>query len=188
LVATMYALSAIPSLYHYPSGKSEAIQALAYVNELRQQYGRSPLQWDDRVYALAMARAKDMNAYHYYDHTNPVTGACPFNMKGQYGLTDSEFATENISGYETKPMFYRVQQRFVKDAVDDWLYSRGHRFNLLYKEHTAGAIACDKDKCVFLGVNRHHYGADCTIAAEGRRVWKDALLQPDEVTLQPKPD
>lgn len=108
-------------------------------------------------------------------------------MKGQYGLTDSEFATENISGYETKPTFYRVQQRLVKDAVDDWLHSRGHRFNLLYKEHTAGAIACNKDKCVFQGVNRQRYGADCVTAAEGRQFWKDAPLQPDEVTPLSKP-
>ncbi len=171
------------SVYWYRNSPKDLQAAFAYVNQLRQEQGRSPLQWDERVYALAEARAIDMNTQGYQDHTNPKTGACPDNMKTQFGLQPSEFIPENISGYPDykAQIGDRVTWRSPKQAIEGWMGSRGHRYNLLYPEHTAGAIACAQDKCVFLGLNTVGFGQGCTTAAQGRVFWDNAPLQPKEV-------
>ncbi|MEM9924658.1 MAG: hypothetical protein AAF915_13050 [Cyanobacteria bacterium P01_D01_bin.50] len=46
----------------------------------------------------AVARAKDMSKYKYYDHINPHNGDCPDKMKEEYGLSQNEYVAENING------------------------------------------------------------------------------------------
>lgn len=187
LLVVAWVLSAIPGRYYFSASKEDAQRTFAYINQLRQQYGRAPLAWDERVYALAVARLNEMNNMHYYDHTNPVTGNCPYKMKSFYGLTENEDVAENIDGYESLPFLHRAVLQPQSDAVRDWLGSRGHRFNLLYENHTSGALACGKDKCVFLGLNHTHFGNRCYTAAEGKAHWKIAPLRPGEVSLPEQP-
>ncbi|KGF71564.1 hypothetical protein DO97_17515 [Neosynechococcus sphagnicola sy1] len=183
LIVIPMLLSAMPTRFQYRSSETSAQKAFEYVNQLRQRYGRSAIAWDERVYELAMARAKDMMAQGYYDHTNPFTGECPDKMRPQFGLSANEYVAENIDGYAEQVLFSWAKIRPVEDAVRDWMTSRGHRYNLLYKEHTAGAIACYKDKCVFLGLNQNQFGKGCYKMADTKKIWKTAPPKPEEVTI-----
>jgi len=66
----------------------------------------------------------------------------------------------------------------LKEVVDAWLNSRGHRYNLPYQGHTAGEIGCYEDKCVFLGVNHQRFGQGCHTAVEGKQFWQGKSQQP----------
>ena len=71
-----------------------------------------------------------------------------------------------------------------KEAVDGWLTSRGHRYNLLYDEHVSGAIGCYWQICVFLGVHYNPYGlgaGGCHTGDEGRAYWQIAGIKEGEV-------
>jgi uncharacterized protein YkwD len=154
--------------------------AFQQVNYLREKQGRNPLVWDDRVYRLAKARVRDMLQHNYYDHTNPKTGDCPDKIKAAHGLQPDEYVAENINGYDANSAQFRVSPT---QSVQSWNLSRGHRFNLLYANHTAGAIACESSKCVFLGYNRDRFGQGCHTAAEGKAHWATAPMQPNEVQV-----
>jgi uncharacterized protein YkwD len=173
----------------YSSSEQAGREAVIYVNKLRRQYGKSEISFDTRAFALASARAKDMSAHRYLDHTNPKTGTCPYNMKGGYGFREDEYLAENASGYPdyAEGFFTKRVEAPISEVVDGWLYSRGHRYNLLYEGHTAGAVACDKDKCTFLGLNNQRFGARCITAAEGQAYWRTNPIQPGEVTLPDRP-
>lgn len=173
----------------YPSSEQAGREALTYVNQLRQQYGKPAIAFDSRAFNLALARAKDMRQYKYYDHTNPKTGSCPDSLKTQHGFRTDEYLAENISGYPDykEDFFTKLVESPVNEVVDGWLYSRGHRYNLLSEGHTAGAVACFRDKCVFLGLNNQRFGEGCHTAAEGQAHWEANPLQAGEVTLPDRP-
>ncbi len=167
----------------YPETEKAGMEAMGYINQLRQHHGRQRLAFDPRVFTLAMARAKDMWEHKYYDHVNPKTGTCPYTMKGAYGLQNAEFVAENINGYQEyeEGLLTVKNLRPITEPVEAWMGSRGHRFNLLYEGHTAGAVACYKDKCVFLGLNNQRFGEGCHTAKEGKQHWQTAPHQPGEV-------
>lgn len=168
----------------YSSEEKDGRAALDYVNQFRRQYGKHDLVFDSRAFSLAMMRAWDMRKYKYYDHMNPTTGSCPYTMKATYGFRPDEFVAENISGYPdySEDFFTQTRKSPINEVVDGWMDSRGHRYNLLYDQHTAGAVACYKDKCVFLGVNNQRFGEGCSTAAQGLQHWKAVPLQPGEIT------
>lgn len=173
-------LNRVANAHLYGNTEAASKAAIAQINTIRTQYGISPITFDARLFALATARVKDMEKYHYYDHVNPTTGECADTMKAQYGLSPDEYAAENALDYGEDPLIASYV-RPMTDSIEPWFYSRGHRYNLLYAGHTAGAVACHLDKCVFLGLNRDRFGEGCTTAAEGQRYWKTLPLQPDEI-------
>lgn len=188
VVISLYGLSAYvdaktKAFKIYPSSEPESRAALNYVNQSRRQYGKREIAFDPRAFSLAVARAKDMRKDNYYDHMNLKTGDCADTMKAAYGFTPNEFVAENINGYPnfSEELFTHLKMSPIKEVVDSWLNSRGHRYNLLYAEHTAGAIGCYKDKCVFLGVNTQRFGQGCHTAEEGKKSWQGKPLQPGEV-------
>jgi len=72
----------------------------------------------------------------------------------------------------------------VKEQVDNWMDSRGHRYNLLYSDHKIGAIGCYYGVCVFLGGHTNPYGlgaGPCTTGEEGLEYWENVPIQPGEV-------
>ncbi|MFH1840023.1 MAG: CAP domain-containing protein [Nanoarchaeota archaeon] len=159
--------------YNYESDETASGEALDYINEYRQANGVSTISFDSRVFNLAVARAKDMRENSYLDHTNPYTGSCPDNMKSEYGLSSGEYVAENAFG---NPIYFEgecteIQIRPLTEPVDSWMTSTGHRFNLLYSGHTAGAVGCYKNMCVFLGLNYDRFGEGCYTAAEGEAFW-----------------
>lgn len=155
----------------------ESKASIDYVNSIRMQNGVNTIRFDSRVYNIAMARANDMDEYGYLDHTNPQTGSCPDSIKTQYGLSNLEYVAENGFGFPTGGHYSDGLER---EAVDSWMTSRGHRYNLLYP-HIAGAIACSRGgHCVFLGLNYDRFGQGCHTAAEGIAYWNSVGKQPLE--------
>jgi uncharacterized protein YkwD len=149
------------------STEEDAIKSIQYINQLRKQNGKEPISHDSRVYSLAMARVKDMYDYKYFDHTNPQTGTCPYNMKSNFGLKSNENVAENahMTGSASMPTLYNPS---LTGVVDGWMQSTGHRMNLLSYEHVSGSVACYGGYCVFLGLNQGHYGEGCYTASEGQ--------------------
>jgi uncharacterized protein YkwD len=147
-----------------PSSIEQSKNNIDYINQIRIEKGRAPISFDQRAYELSLARVRDTIEYDYFDHTNPITGSCPDSMKTKYGFSSSEFVAENLAGGIFSP----------DSAVDLWLTSQGHRYNLLYTGHTAGATACEGGNCVFLGVNNDGFGDGCHTGEEGA-AWHESL-------------
>lgn len=149
---------------HTESLIEQSKQNINYINQIRIEKGRTPITFDQRAYDLGLARVQDVNQYNYFDHTNPITGTCADTMKTKYGFSSNEFVAENLAGGISSP----------KSAVDLWLSSQGHRYNLLYTDHKSGATACEGGTCVFLGVNYDQFGEGCHTGEEGM-AWHESL-------------
>jgi uncharacterized protein YkwD len=163
--------------------KEECKDAFNDINKLRSDYGRKELKWDDRAYELAVDRAKDMDKRNYFDHVTPE-GTCAKDMKSLYGFESLEILAENCGGMTHYSDGNPIPETSVNEAVDSWMNSRGHRYNLLYEDHKSGAIGCYKSICVFYGVhfNQHGLGAgSCTSGEEGLAFWNSARKQHDEI-------
>ena len=169
-------------LYATPERKEECKEAFEYVNSIRKEYYGEQMEWDDNLYEIAVFRSKDMETRGYFDHVTPE-GKCVKDFKAEYGFADYNVA-ENCGGMTHYEDGNPIPSTSVKEAVDIWLTSRGHRYNLLYPSHEKGAIGCYKAICVFLGANREYYGlgyGSCTTGEEGIAYWKSASKQPDEI-------
>jgi uncharacterized protein YkwD len=157
--------------------------AFNYLNEIRRRNGRKELEWDDRAYKLAVARSKDMSVRNYFDHVTPE-GTCAKDMKSDYGFKSGEILAENCGGMTHYAGGTPIPETSVNEAVDSWMGSRGHRYNLLYEKHTKGAIGCYKSICVFYGVHNDPYGlgaGPCTSGDTGLAYWESAEKQPGEI-------
>lgn len=156
--------------------KEESIEALSYVNELRLSYGREPLEWDNRTYNLAVFRAKDLYTRNYFDHMTP-DGLCVTDFKDHFGINEFGDIAENLamSGYETGDFVGTV-----KEVVDGWMTSRGHRYALLYPDYEFAAIGCYKSYCAFLALTRDTSFL-CSPATESTAFWRTANPQEYEV-------
>lgn len=160
---------------------ASALDAFDYMNQFRKENGRSELKWDERAYNLAVSRSKDMFQRNYFDHVTPE-GTCAKDMKSSYGFSASEVLAENAGGVS-----YYIGGGPVsssrREAVDGWISSRGHRYNLLYP-HKSGAIGCYNQICIFFGVHTDPYGlgaGPCTTGAEGLAAWETIGKQPGEI-------
>lgn len=157
--------------------------AFNHLNEIRRKNGRKELEWDDRAYKLAVARSKDMSERGYFDHITPE-GTCAKDMKSEYGFKSGEILAENCGGMTHYADGNPIPETSVDEAVDDWMNSRGHRYNLLYEKHTRGAIGCYKSICVFYGVHNDLYGlgaGPCTSGDAGLGYWESTKKQPGEI-------
>ena len=153
-------------------------KTIDYINSLRSRNGVQSIRFDSRVYNIAMARVNDMDKYGYMDHTNPQTGTCADSIKTQYGLSNSEYVAENAFGFDSGGSY---SAGLENEAIDSWMKSRGHRYNLLYP-HTAGAVACSSGgHCVFLGLNNDRFGEGCHTGAQGIAYWNTVGKQPGEI-------
>ena len=153
-------------------------RSLEYINSIRSSNGVNTISFDSRVYNIGLARVNDMDEYGYLDHTNPYTGTCPDSIKIQYGLSTYEYVAENAYGF---PSGGSYSSGMENRAVDSWMNSRGHRYNLLYP-HTAGAAVCSSGgHCVFLGLNKDRFGEGCYTAAQGSALWNSVGKQPYEI-------
>jgi uncharacterized protein YkwD len=161
-----------------PERKEECMKTFDYLNELRRSERINSLEWDERAYNLAVARSKDMYERNYFDHVTPE-GECAETMKTGYGFKNYEYLAENAGG-----MTYYAGGSVVgncDEALDGWLNSRGHRYNLMYYGHVSGAIGCYNHICIFYGVNHDEFGSTCTTGAEGLAFWNSVGKQPGEV-------
>jgi len=167
----------------HPERKEECKAAFNYLNKLRKEKGRKELKWDDRAYKLAVARSKDMAKRNYFDHVTPEE-TCAKDIKSGYGFKFWEIVAENCGGMTHHSDGNPIPGTSVKEAVDHWMKSRGHRYNLLYADHVSGAIGCYKSICVFYGVHHNIFGlgsGPCTTGKKGLAFWKSIGKQPDEI-------
>lgn len=93
------------------------------VNQERKAAGLNPVQVDLRLVAVARAKANDMKANNYFDHTSPTYGS-PWTMMQQVGIT-VRWAGENIAGNKSVP-----------GAMSAFMQSAGHRKNILDPKFT----------------------------------------------------
>ena len=166
-----------------PERKEECKAAFNYLNKLRKEKGRKELKWNDRAYKLAVNRSKDMVKRNYFDHVTPE-GTCAKDMKSDYGFKFWEIVAENCGGLTHYSDGNPIHGTSVKEAVDRWMKSRGHRYNLLYANHVSGAIGCYKSICVFYGVHNNPYGpgaGPCTTGEEGLAFWNNMGKQLGEI-------
>lgn len=94
-------------------------EVIRLVNEIRADYGLSPLVYDWELGRVARYKSQDMKDNRYFSHTSPVYGS-PFQMMKSFGLSYRS-AGENIAKGQSTP----------KQVVDAWMNSSGHRANIL---------------------------------------------------------
>jgi len=152
--------------------KEDSQKTFDYINQLRQENGLKEILWDDKIYELAKWKAEDMTRREYFDHIDPDK-KCVGSYAKNYGLmySSNSFA-ENIFGYSSPTWFDQ------KEAVESWMDSRGHRYNLLFEGHIRGAIACDSKNCVFIGQGGS--GWICDTGEAGLVFWNSVGKQPGE--------
>jgi uncharacterized protein YkwD len=168
-----------------PEREEDCKAAFDYLNTIREENNRTSLIWDERLYQLAVFRSQDIYERNYFDHVTPE-GKCVKDFQAQYNLSGYTIA-ENLGavreGYGDSDMVYS-KTIDVMDQVDGWMDSRGHRYNLLYPEHTLGAIGCYYGVCTFLGANTDPFGlgaGPCTTGAQGLSYWETVPIQPGEI-------
>jgi len=155
------------------NSKEDSKKAFEYINQQRKENGRKELPWDDKIYDLAKYKVDDMSNRDYFDHPDP-DGKCVGSYAKNYGMNypPSSFA-DNIFGYDSPTWFDQ------KEAVDSWMQSRGHRYNLLYNGHIRGAIACNNQYCIFIGQGGS--GWVCDTGTSGLSFWRNVGKQPGEI-------
>ena len=99
-------------------------EVVELVNEIRRDYGLSPLKLNTKLSAVARLKSADMRDKGYFSHTSPTYGS-PFDMIKSFGIK-YKTAGENIAiGYKTP-----------QAVVDGWMNSQGHRANILNSSFT----------------------------------------------------
>jgi len=153
--------------------KEDSQKTFEYINQIREENGVKKIQWDDKIYELAKWKAEDMTKKGYFDHVDS-SGKCVGSYAKNFGLgyPSNSFA-DNIFGYSSPTWFNQ------DEAVESWMDSRGHRYNLLYSGHTRGAIACDSKNCVFIGQGGS--GWVCDTGENGLAFWNSVGKQPGEI-------
>jgi uncharacterized YkwD family protein len=106
-----------------------ASQVASLVNQERAKAGLKPLVNDQALSAMALAKAKDMYANNYFDHTSPTYGS-PFDMMKTFGISFS-YAGENIAKGQKTP----------QTVMTSWMNSAGHRQNILSPNYTKIGVA-----------------------------------------------
>lgn len=161
--------STVDSATHSKEGSMKTFE---YINQLRKEHNVSEIIWDDKIYELAKYKVDDMSERNYFDHPDP-DGKCPGSYAGNFGLTypASSFA-DNLFGYSSPTWFDQ------KEAVDSWMTSRGHKYNLLFNGHLKGAFACNMQYCIFIGQGGS--GWVCDTGDAGIEFWNSVGTQPGE--------
>lgn len=122
--STTPALPAIPAVTALTGDEQQMVDM---INQERIAAGVSPLKVDLRLASVAQAKANDLKANNYFDHTSPVYGS-PWAMMQQVGL-NVQWAGENISGNDS-----------VAGSMAALMQSPGHRANILDPRFTAVGV------------------------------------------------
>ncbi len=99
-------------------------EVVRLVNDIRADYGLSPLTHDWELSRVARFKSQDMKDNRYFSHTSPVYGS-PFQMMKSFGIS-YKAAGENIAMGYTTP----------QAVVNGWMNSSGHRANILSASFT----------------------------------------------------
>lgn len=108
-------LPAIPSVSVLTADEQHMVDM---INQERIAAGVKPVKLDLRLASVGRAKANDLKANNYFDHTSPTYGS-PWAMMQQVGLK-VQWAGENISGNKS-----------VEGSMAALMLSPGHRANIL---------------------------------------------------------
>ena len=106
-----------------------AQKIIALTNEVRQQYGLTPLKENTLLDLAAQQKAQDMSLNNYFAHFSP-TGVSPWYWFQKAGY-HYHYAGENLA------MNFLDSEEVIKA----WLNSPGHRDNILNKNYQEIGIA-----------------------------------------------
>ena len=102
--------------------RAEAIEASNMVNEIREDVGLEPLEWDNNLETVANVRANEIS--EKFSHTRP-------NGRQWYTVNSKIQGGENLAyGFDN-----------AEDVVDAWMNSPTHRDNILYDDFERVAIS-----------------------------------------------
>jgi uncharacterized protein YkwD len=135
-----------------------------YINQLRQQNGSTSISWNDGIYQLALFKLDDMQKRSYWDHKDP-SGLCVGSYANQFNLP------KNPSSYADNLFQVIGGSPTESEAIESWMDSKGHRYNLLYSDHVSGAVACDYQNCVFIGYTPSGNWV-CDTGENGLKYWE----------------
>lgn len=177
-------IPAAKPIVYTESDTSTSEYAIDMINKIRLEHGKNQLSHDSKIDELALARVKDMYQYGYLDHKNPYTGTCSSNLKSKFGFDQNESLIENAILYQ----YDELADPPITDIVDAWMKSTGHRYNLLYYDHTSGGFACYGGYCVFLGLSEGGYTGssdnECHTAKEGSEFFKNLANCSDQKMME----
>ena len=108
--------------------------ALQLINRDRQLNGLSPLVEDPLLTQTAQLHAEDMKARNYYAHVTPegTTPSDRFNALGGQGGIGENIMLQSGSAGRVSVLNWGLIESFHKS----WMYSDGHRENLLTPGYT----------------------------------------------------
>jgi len=108
------------------------------INEYREQNKQYKILWSDYAYRLADFRASDMVKRNYFSRTTP-DGKNVSDYIGKYNFNSDSAWGENLC-------------KGCSDPAQTWIESVEHR-EVLLGGWKRGAVACESDICVFIGVD-----------------------------------
>ncbi|MCX6801396.1 MAG: CAP domain-containing protein [Candidatus Diapherotrites archaeon] len=125
------------------SQKEIDVESFEELNDIREENGLMRLKWNDKIYELVKFQAsKDLCNYTRCDHQDS-DGKYFDDYVSRFGiiLRSGYSSGENIAG-----------SNCIR-ALSLWMGSTtGHREIMLNSSYTDGAIAYDKENCVFIGL------------------------------------
>jgi uncharacterized protein YkwD len=104
------------------------------INQERQQDGKKPLEWSQKLCESAELKSQDMISNNYFDHVSP-SGVAPWYWIKQAGYTYT-FVGENLA-----LNYYTAQS-----ANTALMNSQGHRENILNENFTQMGVAYFRGK------------------------------------------
>ena len=107
-------------------------QAFELINAQRVARGEVPLIWDDELCAMAREHSTNMARRGFFDHDDPE-GNSTVDRARSRGIRGWQALAENIAvnkGYANPAAF----------AVERWMTSSKHRFNILYSAFNRSAV------------------------------------------------
>jgi len=108
------------------------------INEYRKQNKKYNILWSNDAYRLADFRATDMVTRNYFSRITP-DGKTVSDYIGKYNFYSTSTWGENLC-------------KGCSDPTQTWIESAGDR-GVLLGGWGKGAVACESDICVFIGVN-----------------------------------
>lgn len=133
-------------------------RAFDVVNEQRTNAKLKPLQWDDRLMRIARAHGEDMVRRHFFDHINPdgndptargrragyecrrtIGGGMYREGLGENLFDEPRFSRVEISGTR-RTYDWNSPSDIVREAVDGWMRSPGHRRNMLSASYVFSGV------------------------------------------------
>lgn len=110
------------------------LEVLQRTNQVRQERGLRPLQWNALAYKAALGHARDMQERSFFAHQNPDGLGAAERMQAAGVL--EVIVGENLASFEGYP-----DPEIPQRALVGWMNSPGHRANLLKPEFTHLGVA-----------------------------------------------